>query len=158
MGDRYDYTDLYYKERPDHSEDMFFRKYPPMSLDKRAKIFSPFDALRGFDAAVDIARDTSGYVSQRELDEGEIIVLNKKLNSLFDKYISAKKEYNLICVRVCYFLHVNGSSDLDGSAALLGRYEQIEGSLQVLDRTGKYIVVDGIKIDFDNISGIEAVC
>ncbi len=29
--------------------DSFYVKHPPMELSRRAKIFSPFDALKGFD-------------------------------------------------------------------------------------------------------------
>ena len=39
--------------RPVHSPfDPFRLKHPGMPLEKRAKIFAPFDALRGFDFAI----------------------------------------------------------------------------------------------------------
>ena len=41
------YADILYAQRPD-SEDSR-RKHPRMSLQNRAKIFSPFAALRGYD-------------------------------------------------------------------------------------------------------------
>ncbi len=37
------------KGRPLHEKtDSFYAKHPPMELSRRAKIFSPFDALKGF--------------------------------------------------------------------------------------------------------------
>lgn len=43
------YRDVYEKGKPDHSTmDSFAIKHPPMPLSRRAKIFSPFDALKGF--------------------------------------------------------------------------------------------------------------
>ena len=32
--------------------DDFYIKHPPMDLSRRAKIFSPFDALKGYDEAI----------------------------------------------------------------------------------------------------------
>ncbi len=52
------YRDLYDKQRPTHDDDAFSRRHPKMPVAKRAKIFLPFDALRGFDAAIDIAGET----------------------------------------------------------------------------------------------------
>ncbi len=43
------YARAYKKGHPVHSAgDSFSIKHPPMPLSKRAKIFSPFDALKGF--------------------------------------------------------------------------------------------------------------
>lgn len=43
------YAKAYKKGRPVHSAgDSFSIKHPPMPLSKRAKIFSSFDALKGF--------------------------------------------------------------------------------------------------------------
>ena len=43
------YKDVYEKGKPVHDKnDNFSVKHPPMELSKRAKIFSPFDALKGF--------------------------------------------------------------------------------------------------------------
>jgi len=43
------YKDVYEKGKPVHDKnDTFSVKHPPMELSKRAKIFSPFDALKGF--------------------------------------------------------------------------------------------------------------
>ena len=43
------YRDVYEKGKPVHEKnDSFSAKHPPMDVSKRAKIFSPFDALKGF--------------------------------------------------------------------------------------------------------------
>ena len=41
------YADILHRERPQTEESL--RKHPRMSLQNRAKIFSPFAALRGYD-------------------------------------------------------------------------------------------------------------
>ena len=43
------YRKVYEKGKPKHEPyDDFSIKHPPMDLTRRAKIFSPFDALKGF--------------------------------------------------------------------------------------------------------------
>lgn len=43
------YRDVYEKGKPQHDANDSFRvRHPAMDLSRRAKIFSPFDALKGF--------------------------------------------------------------------------------------------------------------
>ncbi|MBO4883359.1 MAG: hypothetical protein J5570_07635 [Lachnospiraceae bacterium] len=43
------YRDVYIKGKPKHDVNDIFRvRHPAMDLSRRAKIFSPFDALKGF--------------------------------------------------------------------------------------------------------------
>ncbi len=47
------YLDVFLKGKPQHDCDDPFRiRHPKMPCDKRAKIFSPFDALKGFSEAL----------------------------------------------------------------------------------------------------------
>ncbi len=47
------YRDTFFKGKPRHGRyDPFRIRHPSMELRKRAKIFAPFDALRGFDEAL----------------------------------------------------------------------------------------------------------
>ena len=47
------YRNVYEKGKPTHEKlDSFSIKHPPMDLSRRAKIFSPFDALKGFSEAI----------------------------------------------------------------------------------------------------------
>ena len=47
------YLDVFLKGKPQHDRDDPFRiRHPKMPCDKRAKIFSPFDALKGFSEAL----------------------------------------------------------------------------------------------------------
>ncbi len=42
------YKKVYEKGKPRHTNDNFSIKHPNMDLTRRAKIFNPFDALKGF--------------------------------------------------------------------------------------------------------------
>ena len=47
------YKDVFLKGRPVHdSSDSFSSRHPPMPAERWAKIFAPFDALRGFREAI----------------------------------------------------------------------------------------------------------
>ena len=53
MPEDFAYRDVYLKGRPRHQKtDPFGIRHPSMDPGKRAKIFAPFDALRGFSAAI----------------------------------------------------------------------------------------------------------
>ena len=53
MPEAFPYLDVYLKGRPRHQKtDPFGIRHPSMEVSKRAKIFAPFDALRGFSAAI----------------------------------------------------------------------------------------------------------
>ena len=47
------YKDIFLRGRPRHTKwDTFSLKHPPMPASRWAKIFSPFDALEGFDERI----------------------------------------------------------------------------------------------------------
>lgn len=47
------YLDVFLKGRPTHGRaDAFSVKHPRMAVDRRAKLFAPFAALRGFDEEI----------------------------------------------------------------------------------------------------------
>ena len=51
--DRFPYRAAYLKGRPQHQQfDPFLMKHPKMDLNRRAKIFHSFDALKGFSDAI----------------------------------------------------------------------------------------------------------
>lgn len=57
MNDGFRYQKVYDKGKPVHEKnDNFYIKHPPMELSRRAKIFNPFDALRGFSDELSKAR------------------------------------------------------------------------------------------------------
>ena len=75
------YRDVFLKGKPKHERfDAFWAKHPTMDPGKRAKIFAPFDALRGFSAAI-IAKNAI-YDYQRELSEDDQAELDRRLTIL----------------------------------------------------------------------------
>lgn len=53
--------------------DSFYLKHPPMELSKRAKIFAPFDALKGFSEAIEEKNvDDTNDIERLPFDENDI--------------------------------------------------------------------------------------
>ena len=68
MPEDFRYKDVLLKGKPQHSKtDPFRLRHPSMDVRKRAKIFAPFDALRGYNEAV--AAKNVLYEDKRELNE-----------------------------------------------------------------------------------------
>ena len=63
------YRDVYEKGKPVHEKnDSFSVKHPPMEISRRAKIFSPFDALKGFSDELAKAEEGALNSSEEERD------------------------------------------------------------------------------------------
>lgn len=67
------YREAYLQGRPQHQKaDPFRVRHPLMDIGRRAKIFAPFDALRGFSAALlaqEAQQEAAGQDAPKE--EGE---------------------------------------------------------------------------------------
>ena len=66
------YRDVYEKGKPVHEKnDSFSVKHPPMEISRRAKIFSPFDALKGFSDELAKAEEDALNTSGEERDPAD---------------------------------------------------------------------------------------
>ena len=68
------YGDIIEMERPQTEESL--RKHPRMTLQNRAKIFSPFAALRGYDEQLAAEKQRTERVTKRILTEEEMSALS----------------------------------------------------------------------------------
>lgn len=89
-------------------------KHPKMDLTHRAKIFSPYDALRGFDEEIASTGEKSGRIERIDLSDEQKAELSALL-------LQVKKGARL---EVRYF-----ASDPDG----LGKYKTAEGTVTKVD-------------------------
>ena len=71
------YGDILEMERPQTEESL--RKHPRMTLQNRAKIFSPFSPLRGYDEQLAAEKQRTERVTKRILTEEEMSALSDKL-------------------------------------------------------------------------------
>lgn len=103
------YADILHISRPEPPS-----KHPRMSITNRAKIFSPFAALRGFDDEISSEGATKLLVKKIELSD-------EKKNNLSDKLLQVKKGTKIV---VRYFVKVTENT---------GNYMSLTGTVVMID-------------------------
>ncbi len=128
-----DYTDIINMERPPSS-------HPKMDLGNRAKLFSSFDALRGFDLAL-LAKQVERQLTVRAslLDDAQEL-LDRKLHMVQP---GAK-------VSITYFRMEKMIGDRE-----VGTYITETGTVEAIDRQEKAIVLSAAYIPCSDIIGLE---
>ena len=148
------YAEIFRRGRPKHGKpgdfstyDAFYIRHPPMETSRRAKIFAPFDALKGFSAAV--AAKEVLYVEKSELTESEKDDLDKKIR-LLEK--ARKSNVAKISVGVTFFQECEDPEN-EGYGHK-GTYNTVTGHLQKIDFLHRTMILDSGTINVDDISQI----
>ena len=151
-----EYIQISEKGKPQHTKfDDFYRKHPFMDVGKRAKIFAPFAALRGFEGCI-LDKEVQ-YQPKIILDEevkDEIAQQLEVLHGLTINSRAARK--NHVVVSVTYFIPC---SDKNHEAyGYRGQYVTITGVCKKVDDTITHtITVGGLVISLDDIYKIEYI-
>ena len=97
------YRDVFLKGRPQHDRfDNFRIRHPQMDVGKRAKIFAPFDALRGFNFAILMKNEL--YEDQLVLSSEDQEELDRRFNILHNlTYNSRMARANRVQVTATYY-------------------------------------------------------
>lgn len=97
------YREVFLKGKPQHDRfDLFRVRHPSMDVGRRAKIFSPFDALKGFNEA--IASKDVLYRDRIELSEDDRKELDRRLQILKGlTYNGRMARANRVKVTVVYY-------------------------------------------------------
>ena len=150
----FEYIEVVRTGKPVHEQyDSFWIKHPPMDLSRRAKIFSPFDALRGFNEAVS-AKEVL-YVPKKELNEEEMRELDQTLSILQQLTANGKlARENNIQATITYFVPC---LDADNEAYMVkGQYCSITGTVMKVDSLfNKMITIDDVSIPICDVVKIE---
>ena len=148
------YLNVFLKGKPRHNNmDPFMLKHPAMDCSRRAKIFSPFDALKGFSEAV-AAKDVL-YVNRPELDDEDKAEINRRLNILNEMTRNGRvASKNNVTVTVTYFVPCTDENSF--SFGHRGQVVSVTGICWKVDRfvTRSVLVGEGM-IRFDDILSIE---
>lgn len=129
------YADIIHRERPVSEESLC--KHPRMPLENRAKIFSPFAALRGYEQKIAAEGVKMQRVEKQILSEEETEKLSQKLNQI------VKGMY----LTVTYF---KGDSEEQESSSF-GFYQELTGKVETIDPIEQTIRIDGITVKFEDI-------
>ena len=139
--------------RPKHGRcDDFSLKHPKMLLSQRAKIFSPFAALTGFEEA--IGEKVQVYAEKRELNDEEQAALETALSRLHDltKNLRMAKE-NLVAATVTFF--VPCADENHEAYGRGGSYERYTGTVWKVDPIlTKSLLIGDRTIEFSELAEI----
>ena len=155
-SDSFPYRDAYLKGRPQHQRfDPFRMKHPLMDLNRRAKIFHSFDALKGFGDAV--AAKEVLYTTRRELSEEEREELDRCLTILKDQLPDSRTARQLkLRVSITYF--VPCSDPGHEAFGCGGRYRTISGICRYVDPDiSRTICIDDIVIRLEDVVAISDI-
>ena len=143
------YCNAYHRERPAHTRcDAFSIRHPKMALGQRAKIFSPFAALRGFEEAIDSKLER--YVSRHELTEEEQEQVNRTLLELVERMKDRRARLSPVTVSVVYY--VPCSDENHEAYGKYGKYASVSGTLRQIDPILRGILrVEDTVIEFPDI-------
>lgn len=115
------YADILHGSRPEPSY-----RHPRMTLSNRAKIFSPFAALRGYEEEIAAEGEEHLKIAKMELSEED-------KGKLSDKLLQVKKGME---VTVCFFEADDDPASFNTPskpATPLGRYRTIAGTVERID-------------------------
>lgn len=147
------YRSAYYGCRPQHNNyDDFTLRHPRMQLGQRAKIFSPFAALRGFDEAIE-AKDII-YVEKKDLNEEDQDKIAQALSKLYEMTRNLRlAKANCVSATVTYY--VPCMDENHEAYGCRGSYEQYTGTVWRVDSLlTKALYIGEMIIEFSEISDI----
>ena len=158
MPSAFKYMDVFLRGKPQHDGwDAFTIKHPPMPASRWAKIFSPFDALKGFDEA--IGSKEVRYVDKILLDEDEQRTLNHNLSILHGyTYNGRMARMNRVFVTVKHFVPCTDQNNCAFDLSQ-GLYEKITGMVLSVDEVRETLTLQAetekLVIDFEDILDID---
>ena len=151
----FSYRDVFLRGKPRHDRyDPFRIKHPKMDVGHRAKIFAPFDALKGFGTAV-AAQDVV-YRPRIELEREDREELDRRLRILGGlTRNSAQARRNRAEVTVTYFVPCEDKNS--EAFGVGGRYVTVTGVCRGVDAAvGRSIQVDGMVIELADVLRIDS--
>lgn len=152
----FSYRDVFLRGKPHHDRyDLFRIKHPKMDVGHRAKIFAPFDALKGFGAA--IAAKGVKYTPRLELEREERDELDRRLRILWElTHNSTVARRNRVEVSVTFYVPCPDEDHDDYGN--VGRYVTVTGICRGVDpEVTQTIRVDNMRIELEDVLRIESL-
>ena len=145
------YEEVLEEGKPDHEGDFFAARHPHMPYGRRAKIFAPFAALKGFEE--EVGSKTVRYEMRHQLDAEELNDLNEKLQEL-QKRITARRRNgeNRITAEVDYFVLCEDKHH--EAYHRRGCYETVRDTVLKVDVHMQRLSIGSLRIPFADIRQI----
>ena len=153
VPENFRYMDVLRKGMPERDE-YFYMKHPLMPYGKRAKIFAPFAALKGFEEEVESKEVL--YVKKKDLDIDEYYELNEKLTEL-DELTKTNRlsRQNQVKTRIEYY--VICTDEHNEAYGQKGTYEIMEDIVRKVDQYKQKLHIGDELICFSDIYRIEII-
>ncbi|MBQ9153054.1 MAG: hypothetical protein IJ130_04510 [Solobacterium sp.] len=136
------------KGRPVHRGDYFSLRHPAMMRGKRAKIFAPFAALKGFEEEV-LSKDIV-YENRRSLSPDEMLVLNDQLRTLHRLTQTRREaEKNRVLASVEYYVPCTDPHHED--CGIKGSYETVTDIVRSADPITQKVRIGDLSIAMNDI-------
>ena len=129
------YGNILEMERPQTEESL--RKHPRMTLQNRAKIFSPFSPLRGYDEQLAAEKQRTERVTKRILTEEE-------MSALSDRLMQVTKG---MTITVRYFKEDTAHPEVPA----VGNYITLTGKADHIDPVFRTLQVGDIVVPFEDL-------
>ena len=130
------YADILHMERPQSEESL--RKHPRMTLQNRAKIFSPFAALRGYDEQLAEEKQRAERVTKRILTEEE-------MSDLSDRLMQITKG---MTITVRYFVEDTAHP----KTPAVGNYVTLTGQVESIDPVFRTLQIAKTVVPFEDLT------
>ena len=153
MPSDFAYRDVYAKGKPRHDKyDRFSILHPNMDRGKRAKIFAPFDALKGFSELIGSKQNV--YCFKKQLNEDEQNELNRRLTILKNlTYNSRMARQNRVLITATYYAPCTGTNS--EAYGIMGRYQTVTGICRNVDEVSEFLTIGSERISFADLLTIE---
>ena len=129
------YGDIIEMERTQTEESL--RKHPRMTLQNRAKIFSPFAALRGYDEQLAAEKQRTERVTKRILTEEEMSALSDRLMQVTEG----------MTITVRYFKEDTAHPEIPA----VGNYITLTGKADRIDPVFRTLQVGDTVVPFEDL-------
>lgn len=140
------------RDRPRHGTcDEFSLRHPRMPLGQRAKIFSPFSALRGFEEAIE--EKLERYVEKRALTEEEQAEIDRCLIGLTERTRSRRLAREAP-VRATVLYYVPCADENHEAYGCRGRYLCLTDRVWQVDAVRRVLLIGETAIDFADIAAL----
>ena len=147
------YRAVLLRGKPQHEKtDAFCLRHPPMPPGRWAKIFSPFDALKGFNET--IAAKNVRYTDRQALCEEDRARLDRRLALLHTLTRTARMaRENSVRASVEYYVPCADPNSF--AYGLQGTYETVSGIVRSVDaEVTRTVRIDGAVIPIEDIRSI----
>ena len=148
------YKETFAKGKPSHEKfDAFSMRHPAMPLEKRAKLFSPFDVLKSFHEAISAKEEI--YVERKELTEEDAHRLDLALRALHHMACNARTaKENRVEATVTYFVPCPASCSVRSQR---GTYVSVTGTVLRVDSDYAHLLtLDCMEIRISDIIDIKS--